>query len=177
MKLLTEGGATPEAQATIVAVIEASTNFQKAEVHMRRNDFAQAEAMCRKAVEADPGQPDYVALLAWLESMKPEAQTPVGTQVAISKLSKAIEMSNKCERAYFYRGQLNKRAGNLPAAMRDFRKAADLNPRNLDAIREVRLHEMRSQKGTLPPKGGDRESNNPPTTDKGGGLFGKLFKK
>jgi tetratricopeptide (TPR) repeat protein len=177
MKLLTEGGATPEAQATIVAVIEASTNFQKAEVHMRRNDFAQAEAMCRKAVEADPGQPDYLAMLAWLESLKPEAQTPVGTQVAISKLSKAIEMSNKCERAYFYRGQLNKRAGNLPAAMRDFRKASDLNPRNLDAVREVRLYEMRSQKGTLPPKGGDRESNNPPTTDKGGGLFGKLFKK
>jgi tetratricopeptide (TPR) repeat protein len=176
MKLLTEGGATPEAQATIVAVIEASTNFQKAEVHMRRNDFVQAEALCRKASEADPGQPDYLALLAWLEAMKPEAQTPVGTQIAITKLSKAIEMSNKCERAYFYRGQLNKRSGNVAAAMRDFRKAADLNPRNLDAVREVRLYEMRSQKGTLPPKG-DRESNNPPTSDKGGGLFGKLFKK
>ena len=180
MKLLTEGGATPEAQATIIAVIEASTNFQKAEVHMRRNDFVQAEAMCRKAVEADPGQPDYLALLAWLESLKPAAQTPVGTQVAIAKLSKAIEISNKCERAYFYRGQLNKRLGNSGAALRDFRHAAELNPRNLDAVREVRLFEMRSQNGTLPPNKAaskDRDSNNPPTPEKGGGLFGKLFKK
>jgi curved DNA-binding protein CbpA len=174
-KLLTEGGATPEAQATIVAVIEASTSFQKAEVHMRRNDFVQAEAMARKAVDGDPGQADYLALLAWLESMKPEAQTPVATQMAISKLGKAIEINNKCERAFFYRGQLNKRLGNAAAAMRDFRKAADLNPRNLDAVREVRLHEMRSQKRSIPPKG-ERESN-PPATDKGGGLFGKLFKK
>lgn len=188
MKLISEGGATPEAQATIAAVVEAATAFQKAEVFMKRNDFVQAEQMARKASEGDPEQPDYIALLAWLEALKPENQSQAATLAAIGKLGKAIKISEKCERAYFYRGLLFKRSGEHHLAVRDFRKAAELNPRNIDAVREVRLHEMRSQKGSLPPPSTRKKSDPPnrrgsasppkrPEPEKSGGIFGKLFKK
>ena len=176
MKLISEGGATPEAQATIATVIEAATNFQKAEVFLKRNDLVQAEAMARKAQEADPDQPDYAAMVAWLDALKPDNQTPERTGVAITLLGRAIKLSDRCERAYFYRGMLHKRLGNPHAAVRDFRKAAELNPRNIDAVREVRLHEMRSQKGSLPPPPKKKGGSNPPVPAKGG-IFGKLFKK
>jgi tetratricopeptide (TPR) repeat protein len=177
MNLMVEGGATPEAQATIAAVVEAATSFQKAEICLRRNDHAQAEALARKAVEKDPQQPDYIALLAWLEALKPQNQGMQPTMEAVSTLGKAIALSNKCVRAYFYRGLLHIRLGNDSLAARDFRKAADLNPRNIDAAREVRLHEMR--RGSSPAKKG---SNPPPAKGKptekaGGSIFGKLFKK
>ena len=45
MTLLREGGATPESQAEIVRVVEAATNFQKAEICLKRNDVAQAEEL------------------------------------------------------------------------------------------------------------------------------------
>jgi hypothetical protein len=32
--------------------------------------------------------------------------------------------------------------------MRDFRRAAELNPRNVEAVREVRLHHMRLTSST-----------------------------
>lgn len=175
MKLVSEGGATPEAQATIATVIEAATNFQKAEVFLKRNDLVQAEAMARKAHDADPDQPDYAAMVAWLDALKPDNQTPERTGKAITLLSRAIKLSDRCERAYFYRGMLHKRLGNPHAAVRDFRHAAELNPRNIDAVREVRLHEMRSQKGSLPPPK-KKGASNPPVPAKGG-IFGKLFKK
>ena len=73
------------------------------------------------------------------------------------------------ERALFYRGMLLKRAGRGDKAIRDFRLAAEINPRNLDAVREVRLHEMRKRSG-----GGPSEH---PRSGPQGGLFGKLFKK
>jgi hypothetical protein len=62
-------------------------------------------------------------------------------------------------------------------AMRDFRRSAELNPKNIDAAREVRLYTMRTSRPSMPavkppseppagsPKGDDR------------GLLGRLFKK
>jgi tetratricopeptide (TPR) repeat protein len=177
MHLLKDGGATPEAQATIASVVEAATNFQKAEICLKRNDLAQAESLVRKAVEADPQQPEYLALAAWLGSLKAENQTPTATMVAIAELDKAIQLSHRCERAYFYRGQLHKRAGNARQAVKDFRKAAELNPRNIDAAREVRLYEMRLQRGSVPPPAPGAPKKGAPEAAKPGGLFGKLFKK
>ena len=111
--------------------------------------------------------------------MKPEGQTTSGAQGAIKLLDRAVGLSARCERAYFYRGQLHKRLGNAQLAMRDFRKAAELNPRNIDAVREVRLHEMRAQKGgSVPPPA---SPSSPPRAKgkpeaKPSGLF-KFFKK
>jgi hypothetical protein len=41
---------------------------------------------------------------------------------------------------------LRKRIGRIESAMSDFRAAYEVNPKNLDAAREVRLHEMRRGK-------------------------------
>lgn len=187
MTLLDEGGATPDDQAQIHAVLEAATNFQKAEICLRRQDFAQAERLVRGAHQAEPKQPEYLALLAWLESMKPESQGTAATLACVAKLDQALLWNDKCERAYFYRGMLHKRLQNVNVAVRDFRRAAELNPRNIDAIREVRLHEMRKGRGSVPPPRPEAErvpsqraSTRPKRRDSEPSLsklFGKLFKK
>jgi tetratricopeptide (TPR) repeat protein len=174
MKLMTEGGATPEAQDKIAAVVGAATEFQKAEICLRRNDYAQAETLVKKAYKADP-QPEYLAMIAWLDALKPDHQTPQATQQSIARLDQAIKQNEKLERAYFWRGMLHKRMNNTGRAVNDFRKAAELNPRNIDAVREVRLFEMRKERGSNPPSrpGGPA----PKKEETKGGLFGKLFKK
>ena len=186
MHLLKDGGATPDEQEQVQAVLEAATNFQKAEFFLRRGDFKEAEVLCRKAHDADPKPAEYLAMLAWLEAMKPENQAPKPTGERIAMLDAAITVNPRLERAYFYRGMLYKRLGNQHAAAKDFREAADLNPRNLDAVREVRLFEMRRSRGSIPPPapGESRGSNRPsapsqrPTpTGRSDSLFGKLFKK
>jgi DnaJ-domain-containing protein 1 len=189
MHLLKDGGATPDEQAQVQAVLEAATNFQKAEFFLRRGDMKEAEVLCRKAHDADPTPAEYLAMLAWLEALKPENQGPQPTKDRIAMLDTAIAANARLERAYFYRGMLYKRLGNHHAAAKDFREAADLNPRNLDAVREVRLFEMRRTRGSIPPPppaDGQRPSTRPgpPTSQRGApspakaeGIFGKLFKK
>ena len=167
MDLLKDGGATPDEQEHVQTIIEAATNFQKAEFFLRRGDMKEAEALCRKAHEADSKPAEYLAMLAWLESLKPENQSAKATLERIAMLDAAIAANERLERAYFYRGMLYKRLGNLHASVRDFRRAAELNPRNLDAVREVRLFEMRASRGSIPPppastKGNTRPSNPPP---------------
>jgi tetratricopeptide (TPR) repeat protein len=180
MRLLADGSGSPETQETVAKVVEAATNFQKAEVCFRRNDYVQAEAFCRKAIEADPTQPDYLALLAWLIALKPENQSVDKMRDALQMLDRAIGMSAKCDKAYFWRAQLYKRMGKPDAALRDFRRVIELNPRNIDAAREVRLHWMRggrpssSERPAAPPR--PAGSSRPPEAAKAS-LLDRLFKK
>ncbi len=165
MRLLADGSGSPEMQETVAKVVEAATDFQKAEVCFKRNDLVQAESLCRKALKADATQPDYHAMLAWLISLKPESQTPEKAAECIQMLDKAVSMSDRCERAFYWRGMLNKRVGRAEAAYRDFRKAMDLNAHNIDAAREVRLHNMR---------GGPRtRSSSPPAVTRSSPVPGK----
>ncbi len=182
VRVLKEGGATPDEQALVHAVLEASTLFQKAEFHLKRNDMAAALDHVKRAHDLDPEQADYLALLTWIESQSPQCLGKEKTLEMILVLDRALKKNPNCERAYFYRAMLWKRAEDHKKAYNDFKKASELNPRNLDAAREVRLHKMRGE-GSLATQtsGGGGPSPPPKKPSPGneglGSLFGKLFKK
>lgn len=172
MKLLDDGGATPDDQAKIQSIIEAATAFQKAEVFLKRNDTAQAYEHALLARRLDPDQSDYQAMLAWLEAQRPDCSAKDKTLEKIAVLDRCVQKSPNSERAVFWRGLLYKRIDDGANAVRDFRRAAELNPRNLDAVREVRVHEMRAgAKPAGPPV------KPTPKEAPSGGILGKLFKK
>jgi tetratricopeptide (TPR) repeat protein len=181
MTLLKDGGATPDDQAKIHAILEAATEFQKAEVFLKRNDIAQAHELAKKAHALDPEQADYLAMVTWLDSQKPEWIGREKTLEKVAILNQCIKMNANSERAYFWRGMLFKRIDETAKAIKDFKKASELNPRNLDALREVRLHNIRGGQSKPPPGGGGgggaRPGAKPAQPETLGGLFGKLFKK
>ncbi len=164
-KALRDGTGSLEEQQKVQEVLEASNNFQKALIFLKRNDTSLGEELARKALAADPTQADYLALVTWLDSQKPANQHHDKTHSLIAKLDEAIKMNGNCERAHYYRGMLHKRVDNMKQAMKDLKRAVELNPHNLDAAREIRLHSMRSAEAKAP------------KNDSIGGLFGKLFKK
>ena len=57
--------------------------------------------------------------------------------------------------------------GHFDEALTHFRRAAEINPRNLDAARRVRLAEMRARASQAP--------ETPPEDDPGNGFLSKLF--
>ena len=179
MTLLKDGGATPDDQAKIHAILDAATEFQKAEIVLKRNDTALAYELAKKAHTLDPEQADYLAMVTWLEAQRPEWVSREKTLEKIAVLDGCIRLNANSERAYFWRGMLYKRIDENSKALKDFKKAGELNPRNLDAMREVRLHNIRGGQSKPPPGGGSggRTSGKPPPPEGLGGLFGKLFKK
>jgi hypothetical protein len=171
MRLLADGSGSPEMQEQVARIIDGASKFQKAEVCFKRQDFVQAEQFCRKALKADPTQPDYHAMRAWLLSLKPEYQAPDKVIECIRELDAAIALSDRCERAFFWRGLLHKRLGKHQMAQRDFKRTVEINPRNIDAAREVRLYQMRggvSDETPAPPKAQDAGK---------AGILGRFFKK
>ncbi len=128
-------------------------------------------------------QADYLALLAWLTSLKPENQSPEKTAESIKMLDKAIAMNDRCEKAYFWRGMLYKRA-----RQERLRGAADFKqggrPQPEEHRRRARgapaQHAGRPRGRSSSPPANRRSSpvpSKPPKAEEKSGLLGRFFKK
>ncbi len=144
-------------------MLKAANDYQKAEVMLRRSDVAEATSYAQLAVDGDPSRSEHVALLGWLKSM---ATGPNAIQEGLVLLNKAVEMDKDYDRALFWRGSLLKKLGKVEAAMKDFKHAAEVNPKNIDAVREVRLANMRSG-----------QTSDRPQQPSGGGFLSRFFGK
>ena len=163
VEVMKGGGGTPEEADKIQQILDAASDFQRGEILWKKNDPG-AEKYILRAYKADPDQADYVALYAMLQLSKRSAEAPVDDLIKLC--DRAIDSHERCERAYFCRAMLKKRMGKIDSAMVDFRLACDINPKNIDAAREVRLHEMRRarQSPERQSNPGTRRSSPPPGT-------------
>lgn len=179
IELMKQGGGSPEEQEKVNQILEAQIEFQKAEILLKKGDIAGAERFASQAAAKDPEQHDYIALLAWLKATRPGSE-PDTVARSIKMLDGVLGQVPNHLRSLWYRGSLLKRIGKANTAVADFKKLLELDPKHIDAIREVRLHEMRQ--GNAPAA----ESVRPPPEKKEGDskekksvsdIFGKLFKK
>lgn len=177
MTLLKDGGATPDDQRKIQAIIEAAQDFQKAEFHLKRNEIDKALELARKAHAADDEQGDYLAMITWIEAQAPQWLSREKTLEKVAILDRCLGKNPNSERALFWRGMLYRRIEENAKAMKDLKRVIEMNPRNLDAAREVRLYNIRGGSKAPPATGGRTSGKPPPASDSLGGLFGKLFKK
>lgn len=163
---------TTAATSGDVSAAEAGLEFRKAEALLKKNDAAQAEQHLRRAVQLAPANAEYQVLLVWLQA-KPDT-SPARLRELVTDLDRLLDRDPRSERAYFYRGQLQKRLDRTKEAMADFARAAELNPSNVDAVREVRIHKMRQERAGAGPAADKSE----PAGEGGvGGFFKKLFKR
>lgn len=174
---LQQAAISPEEQEKVQRVVEAALDFQKAEVFFKKRDLARADEYAKRALEGDPEQADYLALSAWITAELRDKAGEKDFTEQIRQLTTAVDREPRCERALFYRGMLHKRQGRADAAVRDFRKALELNARNVDAAREVRLYEMRGGKAGPDPEASKPKSSSDASSKNVGALFGKLFKR
>ena len=179
-------------------VLRAAGSFQKAEVLFKKRMLAAAELESNRALEDDPEQPDYLALYAWIQSCK--SDTEARLPELLKMVSDAVTRNPASEKNRYYRVQLLKRLGKIDEAVADCRIIVDKNPHHVDALREIRLWEMRkpaqkSGSGTKPTPGARTTSthsrssippsNSPPAARRStpppqgnqGGLLGRLFKR
>jgi curved DNA-binding protein CbpA len=169
--MLKQNLVSTEEQAKVQQVIEAAIDFQKAEVFLKKRDLEQAEYFSRRAFQGDPEQAEYAVLAAWLMVLTREKLPNPDYSEPLRMLTAAIDREPRLEKGYFYRAQVLQRQNRMEQAIRDFRKSMELNPRNIESAREVRLWEMRGGS-----KGAEAEAK-AKDGKSGGGLLGKLFKR
>jgi hypothetical protein len=115
--------------------LEAMTDFRLAEAALQRGDLASAEALSEKAVEGDPGQSEYRALLVWVRSQS----RPNELSAFVGEFDLLLADDPANERAHFYRAKLLKALGRAVDALAGFEDVLALNPQHREAATEVRV--------------------------------------
>lgn len=154
-----------EEQEQVQRVLAAVSAFRKAEVLLKKRDIAGAEELAEFAATSDPDQPEYDALHAWIQARR--VQTTNGDLTPyLKRLDEAVKRQDNNVRIHYYRACVLKLAGKNSEALREFRHVHEADPNNVEAARELRLHEMR--KHSQPPPEPDTESR---------GLLNRFFKR
>jgi curved DNA-binding protein CbpA len=171
LRKVLDGGGTPEAERKLAAIVQAAMNQQKAEVLIKRRDYEGAAALLRDALELAPDDAQIHASYAWALYHLPS--TPEREREMMASIDRALSLHGENDRAHYYRGMMLRRAGREAEAIAEFERAVAINPKNLDAAREVRLAQMRARSGGAPPPGAKPGSGD--ATQRGGGLLSRLF--
>jgi len=164
-EVVRDGGGTAEEQEQVQKVMRAVVAYQKAQVLFRKQNLEEAEKLAKQAMEDDPEQAEYTALWVMIEAQNPDRAASGNYKDLIELMNAAAKKEKDNEKVRYARGEVLKRSGDLDKAVKDFKWVAQNNPRNLDAIREVRLYEMR---GGSPAKKAAAAQ---------GGMLGKFFKR
>jgi tetratricopeptide (TPR) repeat protein len=117
--------------------------LRDADAALARNDLATAEAIARSLTSAGADGPAARALITWCAVGAGTKSDRHVLDRGLAALDKLLTGDPECLRALFYRAQLLMRIGKTDAALRDYRKIIRIDPRHVDAQREVRLSEIR----------------------------------
>ena len=160
-----DGGGTPADERKLAKVLEAAVTFQKAEVLMRRKAWAEAAPVVDEALELRPKEPDYLAARAEV-LLRLKGSEGLHLRELRDHLMQALDAAPEHERALMVKAELAARRNDHTEALRLYEQVAQRYPKNIDAVRQVRIARMR--------KGGDRSGSHE-SEEAGSGLLGKLF--
>lgn len=136
-KLLDPEAAALEERAPKAA--QAEVFFSKANVFIKKKDFAKAEEELQWACKLLEDEGDYQVALAWAIYNNPTRTTEDKRSKALFHLQNANDLDNADpEKLFWYWGSILKQEGDNKGALEQFQRLLKKKPRHTDAQREVR---------------------------------------
>lgn len=145
MARLEKGSQTGQERGEVVMILRAESLFRDAEVHLRRRDHKGAADRLRQAIELNPKEGEFYALMGWCHFLEQREDENASAQ-AMEHLERAVQLSPSSTSGYYYMAKVHKACDRHEDAQRMFRKVLEMDPKHQEAMREVRLASMRKQK-------------------------------
>jgi CheY-like chemotaxis protein/DnaJ-domain-containing protein 1 len=126
--------------------LDAEIQFQQGDAAMRARDYSTALRSFGRALEIYPEEGEYHAHYGWVLHLCHPNDTAMAAE-AMEHVQRAIKLAPDREKPYLFMGRLCKAIGRADAAEKMFARALKIQPDCLDALRELRLINMRREKG------------------------------
>jgi tetratricopeptide (TPR) repeat protein len=130
--------------------LEAEIQFQKGDARLNQRRYEEALECFGKALELYPEEGEHHAHYGWaLHLCHPGDPTIVAE--AIEHVKRGLKLAPNREKSYLFMGRLCKVIGRAGAAEKMFTRAVQVQPDCVEALRELRLINMRrkSSKGVI----------------------------
>jgi curved DNA-binding protein CbpA len=133
-----------EAKADEIAmrVMHAEEAFRRGEMALRREQIDQAIAEFTTAVELQPNEAEYQALLAWAQFAAASDKSTIANQTRRALL-RAVEANSESPTARFYLGRVERMLGREKEALYCFYEVLKIKPNHSEATSEARILEQR----------------------------------
>jgi CheY-like chemotaxis protein len=126
--------------------LDAEIQFQEGDAALRARDYPTALRCFGRALEYYPEEGDYHAHYGWALHLSHPNNTAIANE-ALEHVQRALKLAPDREKPYLFMGRLCKAIGRAGAAEKMFARALKIQPDCLDALRELRLINMRREKG------------------------------
>jgi tetratricopeptide (TPR) repeat protein len=137
-------------------ILDAEEAFRRGELALRRDQPQAAVTELERAIQLNPNEADYHALLAWSQFCAAADKPAIAPATRVA-LDQAIQRSPKAVTARFCLGRVERMLGRDREALRHFRDVLAACPGHAEAAAEQRVIEARLASG-----------------DKSGGLFSRF---
>jgi CheY-like chemotaxis protein/DnaJ-domain-containing protein 1 len=126
--------------------LEAEMQFQQGDAALRARDYSAALRCFGRALELYPDEGEYHAHYGWTLHLAHPDNTAMASE-AMEHVQRALKLAPDREKPYLFMGRLCKAIGRADVAEKMFARALKIQPECLDALRELRLINMRREKG------------------------------
>jgi CheY-like chemotaxis protein len=125
--------------------VEAELLFQKGQAALRQRAYDEALQCFQEAVALQAEDGEYHAHLGWaLHISRPDDRKRA--EQALVHLKRGIKLARDREKPYLFMGRVCQAIGRSDAAVKMFTRAVQIQPDCVEALRELRLINMRREK-------------------------------
>ncbi|MCX7943988.1 MAG: response regulator [Deltaproteobacteria bacterium] len=133
-----------EAADEVTRLLAAEGKFQAGEEFLKKRLFGKAAESFKEALDLYPDEAEYFAYYGWaLYQSEPENQEVL--KKARDAIATAITKNPKLDKAYLFMGYIYKGINRDDLAERQFEKAIQCNPDCTDALRELKLLDLKKR--------------------------------
>ncbi len=134
----------PVAKVDVNQVIEAETAFQQGRALLKVRQYRDAANRLKTSIELSPEEPEYLTSYAW--AVFKSAPENIGHQnQALEILLASRELNPGLEMTHLYLGYVYQALGKERQAEKSFEMAVQANPDCTEALRELRLINLRRE--------------------------------
>lgn len=150
-------GRKTSGERDVTDILQAETDYQKGLSLLRASNFSDALEAFSRAIQVNPREPEYLTHYAWCR-FKSNPASPEARQEAMKTLQQSLDLNARIDKTHLYLGYLLKQEDREREAEKRFEIALKCNPHCTEALRELRLMNMRRPQEKT-------------------GLFSKVFRK
>jgi CheY-like chemotaxis protein len=118
--------------------LEAEQCFRRGQQLVAAGRALEALRLLRRAVELEPGEPEYATVEAWTSYLEARQAVRVARARAVAASVRLLEADPKAPRVHTILGRLALDEGDLPRAAREFEQALLRDPADEEAARGLR---------------------------------------